>query len=724
MRTNSRTRTHFIALASTLAWLAPAASAQGLMATQGVIVATDGDVVPDTAGLPIAGFSFGGSGALGDNCVLDESGKLLFRGRFVDSGGSTNAFNDKAYFYGSTRANLKMVIRGGDQAPGLPAGFQLRTEGGNLTAISGAVRLSPAGHTWFGSYFFDSTGGTTSSNNNEGLFGGPVGSPTLLLRKGDPAPGTVGATFVQAFSSPNLLTAGINRSGHCYFLGSLTGGDVVGTGNQQGIWSGLPGSLDMVARKGSPAPTPAFPGAYVADTVLAIGTQLQMNDSGQLFYDLLLSQTLGSPMATAANDKAYLVHTPGSGSAVLVREGDLAPGTSGGTFNAVTGDAWTAGLSANDFTRNGETLFSTELRGGDVILGVTERALYAGGAGTLALACRQGDAAPGTDAAFDNWNTNSLNINASGHICFQGLLTGGSSSTANDTGIWTGVPGALQLILREGSVVPFTGGSSAGQLYGQSLSFNDRGQILFTVSLSGGSVTGNALFAWDPTQGLMPVLLLGDHVQISAGVQKTVSSFGGVGNNNTSGAALGFGHDGRVAERVGFSDGTYAIMTVRFGVSTPTTAYCFGDGSGTACPCGNLGAAGNGCGNSIQAGGANLAGSGLASISSDTYLLSGSGMPNSSVLYYQGTTRVGGGIGSVFGDGLRCAAGTVIRLSTKANTGGASHYPAVGDLSISVRGLIVSAGTRDYQAWYRNAAAFCTVQTFNLSNAVEVVWIP
>jgi len=31
---------------------------------------------------------------------------------------------------------------------------------------------------------------------------------------------------------------------------------------------------------------------------------------------------------------------------------------------------------------------------------------------------------------------------------------------------------------------------------------------------------------------------------------------------------------------------------------------------------------------------------------------------------------------------------------------------------------------RVYQAWYRNAASFCTVSTFNLTNGLEVVWLP
>lgn len=155
------------------------------------------------------------------------------------------------------------------------------------------------------------------------------------------------------------------------------------------------------------------------------------------------------------------------------------------------------------------------------------------------------------------------------------------------------------------------------------------------------------------------------------------------------------------------------------------TAFCFGDGSGTACPCGNHSApgAGEGCLSSVGAGG-RIAAAGNASLSNDTIVLTGSGMPNSSALYFQGTSRQNGGLGSVFGDGLRCAGGSIQRLGTKINAGGTSQYPAGGDASVSVRGLVTSPGIRTYQIWYRNAAPFCSAATFNLTNGVELNWAP
>jgi hypothetical protein len=38
--------------------------------------------------------------------------------------------------------------------------------------------------------------------------------------------------------------------------------------------------------------------------------------------------------------------------------------------------------------------------------------------------------------------------------------------------------------------------------------------------------------------------------------------------------------------------------------------------------------------------------------------------------------------------------------------------------------MVASPGLRTYQLWYRNAAVFCTTSTFNLTNGIEVSWVP
>lgn len=166
------------------------------------------------------------------------------------------------------------------------------------------------------------------------------------------------------------------------------------------------------------------------------------------------------------------------------------------------------------------------------------------------------------------------------------------------------------------------------------------------------------------------------------------------------------------------SFGTFTVDVTGTSCSTGSP-YCFGDGSTTACPCGNSGAPGNGCANSVVSTGANLSATGTPSIGSGSITLSSRGMPGTtSCLFFQGTSATA----SVFGDGLRCAGGSVVRLGIKQATSGNAQYPGPGDPSVATQGLVTSPGDRFYQVWYRNSAAFCTPSGFNLTNGVRVSW--
>ena len=97
-------------------------------------------------------------------------------------------------------------------------------------------------------------------------------------------------------------------------------------------------------------------------------------------------------------------------------------------------------------------------------------------------------------------------------------------------------------------------------------------------------------------------------------------------------------------------------------------------------------------------------------------------MPSSAVgIYLQGVTM--NYAGQNFGDGRLCMGGPFIRLGVKTNSGGASQYPEVGDLSVSVRGGTSTPGTKTYhQLYYRDGAAFCTSASFNATNGRAILW--
>ena len=124
-----------------------------------------------------------------------------------------------------------------------------------------------------------------------------------------------------------------------------------------------------------------------------------------------------------------------------------------------------------------------------------------------------------------------------------------------------------------------------------------------------------------------------------------------------------------------------------------------------------------------------LSATGDAIVSADSLLLTVAGLPLSNQLptFFQGTTVPNAGTGAAFGDGLRCAGGTTIRLGTRTATNGTASFGfgIAGDLPVSVKGLVPALGaTRTYQVIYRNVQAFCTSALFNLSNGLTVLWAP
>lgn len=153
---------------------------------------------------------------------------------------------------------------------------------------------------------------------------------------------------------------------------------------------------------------------------------------------------------------------------------------------------------------------------------------------------------------------------------------------------------------------------------------------------------------------------------------------------------------------------------------------CLGDGTSASCPCGNDGAPGHGCAHSFSADGALLSGSGFVSTVQDTLRFDVTNLPpaSSQVTIFQGTSS---SAPAAFGDGLRCATGTVLRIATVPSSSGSAAYGfgVAGSEPISVRGAIPPLGaTRHYQSTYRNSVGFCTAATFNVTNGLRAIWAP
>lgn len=227
------------------------------------------------------------------------------------------------------------------------------------------------------------------------------------------------------------------------------------------------------------------------------------------------------------------------------------------------------------------------------------------------------------------------------------------------------------------------------------------------LAISPSTIAEGRLIAWDPN-----------------GLQLFSAAFGNGTNSERfvdveagpSGSLLVGGyHDQGIANGLDY-------LAVRFDPSS--TSFCSGDGTGTACPCGNTGTSGRGCASSSVASGARLfaIGNAGASAATDTLALTATDIPGPG-LFFQGTGTFGGGAGVTFGDGLLCAGGTITRLGVVFPTSGVATFP--GGLTpnpIHAAGGTTAGDVRHYQCWYRDAATFCTSSTFNLTQGVTISW--
>lgn len=155
-------------------------------------------------------------------------------------------------------------------------------------------------------------------------------------------------------------------------------------------------------------------------------------------------------------------------------------------------------------------------------------------------------------------------------------------------------------------------------------------------------------------------------------------------------------------------------------------SFCDGDGAangGIDCPCNNNAPAGShrGCLHGFGSG-AKLEATGTASVSNDTLVLSATQIPASAVAwFYQGTQAANGGDGLLFGNGIKCLAGTIV-LPQKIHVGlGGGTFPELGGLTVSGTLGVAPGETRYYQVWFRNNNGPCGAG-INTSNGIKVVW--
>ena len=330
-------------------------------------------------------------------------------------------------------------------------------------------------------------------------------------------------------------------------------------------------------------------------------------------------------------------------------------------------------------------------------------------------------ASDGTQANSDSYGPPSLSANGR-YVAFSSdatNLVAGDTNSQTDVFVRDLVSGVTE------RVSVGTGGTQASG-GGFAPSISSDGRFVAFSSASNDLVTGD-------TNGHADVFI---HDRLTGATTRASLAQDGSQANGDA-VVVSISADGRVlafqssaSNLVPNDDNTYDDVFIRDrGAASSFAPFCFGDGTGAACPCANNGAPGHGCENSSTTGGAVLSGTGVASLSADTVHLTASGeKPTAtSVLLSGGAT-----VNSLhYGDGLRCVGGTLKRLYTHNAVGGVVTMPQGADGAISARsaasGDVIQAGsTRIYQIYYRDPiATFCPTpngSTFNISNAIAIAW--
>ena len=194
------------------------------------LVAREGTAAPGTP----SGVSFWFAGGSNLPPLLNNAGQTAFPTFLKGSG--VNGGNNSGTWSGADPNSLALLARAGSQATGLPAGVNY--------GVQLPIGLNDAGQSALYAFLI---GSGVNSTNNIAIWSGNAGSLALVARAGDPAPGTPNGVNFGTLFAP----IAINHAGKIA-IQSFLAGNVDGT-NDEGLWSNVSGSLELIARRGSQA---------------------------------------------------------------------------------------------------------------------------------------------------------------------------------------------------------------------------------------------------------------------------------------------------------------------------------------------------------------------------------------------------------------------------------------------------------------------------------------
>lgn len=359
--------------------------------------------------------------------VLNDLGEVAFSA--VLTGAGTSTTNDYAFFTEGGGGGLRLSAREGDEAPGTGGGifnfaalpverYDLNEQG--TTVFSGQVQ--PAGSPAF---------------IREPMLFADIGSGSVaIVKPGDPIDGVAGSLEYGLAFDPSL-----NNSGTIAFSAffSRDGGATFEAGQ---FVREANGQANLVAFNGGEAPGT---GGKIFTNILTAN----VSDSGTI----VLSSTFNEPGGDFSTEGRGIFSDRDGTLSVVTRDGDVAPGTSGKTFR---------GFASATINSTGEVAFHGFLDDNSVPIG--PGIFSEGGGGGLRTVAVEGEDAPGTDTLgfgpamfgpqFSRTNGDRLSMNEAGDLVFTNILRGPGIFSGNNDALFVETDGVLQLLARQGDVIP------------------------------------------------------------------------------------------------------------------------------------------------------------------------------------------------------------------------------------------------------------------------------
>ena len=488
-----------------------------------------------------------GINGLGSSQYQCANGATLITGN-LNGTGVTSTTSPFWMWRDSTGTNNYIIYRGGDAYP-VGTGVVMSVSAGSPQYVNNdGNALVSASLTGTGVV----TAAGVTQNNSAVMWMGPSGK-TVVIRKGDAAPGFTDGTVFQ----PDTFGLACNGNG-IVISGKLAAASGITTSNDTVYLTNAWGNgLEIFARKGSPIPGyPTLNFQNLTTPTSAPITFAQhplMNDASIVFRT-----NLGGSGATVGIDDSATFSAKNGVFTMLLRKGDSVPGISGLVFSstgansvmnnngmyAYEGILMNAdGTSITDSTIGSSFLAVRKANGTVVVLARALDAIpgisgatYAGISGSSSVCISDSGVVVFANAfnlgatsnvAIFAWDevtglrviAKSGDTNFTGTACNQLTLVGGTGVSGN--GINTGLNSAGQLVLRAGDSVNSI----------NTIAKIDLGSAPCPADLTGDGVVNGAdlaalLGAWGPCSGSCPADLTGDGVVNGADLAALLGAWG------------------------------------------------------------------------------------------------------------------------------------------------------------------------------------------------------